>query len=215
MASSQEDTYFTVHVTPQQECSFVSFETNLEQESYDYLITRVLELFQPGRCTLTLFASEVRQDRVATFLWESSLLCCVFGVQKLMFYTDYFPSLYALLPVSAASQVWLVLCSDAVSQHLWLQVQRSPVLRVPHVQPHVRPLLANRQNHNRQIQLPELRPVASIFPCFILFIFIPSVTIVVADVQCVIYVAVKTPFTHTVHTTQMFSVHCYICEGLK
>lgn len=53
------DTYFTVHVTPQQECSFVSFETNLEQDSYDSLITRVLELFQPGRCTLTLFASKL------------------------------------------------------------------------------------------------------------------------------------------------------------
>jgi S-adenosylmethionine decarboxylase len=52
------DTYFTVHVTPQQECSFVSFETNLERDGYGSLITRVLELFRPGRYTLTLFASK-------------------------------------------------------------------------------------------------------------------------------------------------------------
>lgn len=55
----QGDTYFTVHVTPQQECSYVSFETNLERDRYGPLITQVLQLFQPGRCTLTLFASKV------------------------------------------------------------------------------------------------------------------------------------------------------------
>jgi S-adenosylmethionine decarboxylase len=53
------DTYFTVHVTPQQECSFVSFETNLEQASYDHLIAMVMQLFRPGRCTLSLFASKM------------------------------------------------------------------------------------------------------------------------------------------------------------
>ena len=57
--SHQGDTYFTVHVTPQTECSWVSFETNLEKESYSTLISKVLSLFRPGKCVVSLFASKV------------------------------------------------------------------------------------------------------------------------------------------------------------
>lgn len=55
----QGDTYFTVHVTPQVECSYVSFETNLEQESYTSLINKVITIFKPQKCTVSLFASKV------------------------------------------------------------------------------------------------------------------------------------------------------------
>ena len=55
----QDDTYFTVHVTPQTECSWVSFETNIERESYSPLISKVLDLFKPGKCVVSLFASTV------------------------------------------------------------------------------------------------------------------------------------------------------------
>jgi len=57
--SFQGDTYFTVHVTPQVECSYVSFETNLEQESYTSLINKVITIFKPQKCTVSLFASKV------------------------------------------------------------------------------------------------------------------------------------------------------------
>ena len=59
MHTYQGDTYFTVHVTPQTECSWVSFETNLEKESYSSLISQVLSLFRPGKCAVSLFASKV------------------------------------------------------------------------------------------------------------------------------------------------------------
>ena len=58
-SSLQRDSYFTVHVTPQVECSYVSFETNLEQESYTSLINRVITIFKPQKCTVSLFASKV------------------------------------------------------------------------------------------------------------------------------------------------------------
>ena len=61
----QEDTYFTVHVTPQEGCSYVSFETNLEQDSYTTLINQVIAIFRPQRCTVSLFANKVRMD-----LWQ-------------------------------------------------------------------------------------------------------------------------------------------------
>ena len=61
----QEDTYFTVHVTPQEGCSYVSFETNLEQDSYTSLINQVIAIFRPERCTVSLFANKVG-------LWQPS-----------------------------------------------------------------------------------------------------------------------------------------------
>ena len=48
-------------MTPQTECSWVSFETNLEKESYSSLISQVLSLFRPGKCAVSLFASKVSQ----------------------------------------------------------------------------------------------------------------------------------------------------------
>lgn len=53
-----DDSYFTIHVTPQPECSFASFETNIPLESYTNLINKVLKVFCPRRCTVTLFTNE-------------------------------------------------------------------------------------------------------------------------------------------------------------
>ncbi|CAD6896766.1 unnamed protein product [Tilletia controversa] len=65
--------YWTVHVTPEPECSYASFETNvrflagssadekkqLEQTPHNLtsLIRRVVEIFQPGKMSITLFLS--------------------------------------------------------------------------------------------------------------------------------------------------------------
>lgn len=55
----QEDKYFTIHVTPQVECAYVSFETNVNEISYKELINKVLRIFKPGQFTLTFFANKV------------------------------------------------------------------------------------------------------------------------------------------------------------
>lgn len=49
----------TIHITPQQEFSFVSFETNVPQSSYKELISKVLKTFQPEKFVLTMFTNEV------------------------------------------------------------------------------------------------------------------------------------------------------------
>eukprot|EP00761_Pharyngomonas_kirbyi_P011702 gb/GECH01011728.1/.p1 GENE.gb/GECH01011728.1/~~gb/GECH01011728.1/.p1 ORF type:complete len:345 (+),score=49.20 gb/GECH01011728.1/:1-1035(+) len=52
--------YWTIHITPEDECSYVSFETNVpsSETDYDALIQRVTKLFRPGRFTLSLFADD-------------------------------------------------------------------------------------------------------------------------------------------------------------
>jgi len=53
-----KDTYFTIHITPEPECSFVSFETNLNVRCFNALVKQVTETFRPGSFCLSLFVDE-------------------------------------------------------------------------------------------------------------------------------------------------------------
>lgn len=54
--------YFTVHVTPEPECSFASFETNVpggqNGRTTAEIIENVVNIFQPGRFSVTLFETK-------------------------------------------------------------------------------------------------------------------------------------------------------------
>lgn len=50
--------YFTIHITPEPQCSYVSFETNYPMTNYLTLVAKVLRLFNPNKFTVTLFANE-------------------------------------------------------------------------------------------------------------------------------------------------------------
>jgi S-adenosylmethionine decarboxylase len=60
-----EDGYWTVHVTPEQDSSYASFETNMhmdetggvDKKDLPWLISRVLSIFEPSRLSVTLFTS--------------------------------------------------------------------------------------------------------------------------------------------------------------
>ncbi len=51
------DRYFTIHVTPEPESSYVSFETNMIDTDYNALTHRITGLFQPAKFTLVLTTS--------------------------------------------------------------------------------------------------------------------------------------------------------------
>ncbi|KAH0512696.1 S-adenosylmethionine decarboxylase proenzyme 1 [Microtus ochrogaster] len=55
---TSDGTYWTIHITPEPEFSYVSFETNLSQTSYDDLIRKVVEVFKPGKFVTTLFVNQ-------------------------------------------------------------------------------------------------------------------------------------------------------------
>ncbi len=59
--------YFTVHVTPEPNCSFASFETNVPggqkgRETAD-IIEHVVSIFRPGRFSVTLFETKAQGHR--------------------------------------------------------------------------------------------------------------------------------------------------------
>ena len=56
------DAYFTIHITPEKECSYASFETNASLPSYASMVRNVLNVFRPKRFVLTMFADEAAID---------------------------------------------------------------------------------------------------------------------------------------------------------
>lgn len=59
----------TIHITPEPEFSYVSFETNVASSDYSDLIARVIKLFQPGKFMVTIFVSKVCA-RTLSFHWN-------------------------------------------------------------------------------------------------------------------------------------------------
>lgn len=49
----------TIHITPEPEFSYVSFESNIASSNYGDLIARVIETFQPGKFVVTILANKV------------------------------------------------------------------------------------------------------------------------------------------------------------
>ncbi|XP_065078392.1 S-adenosylmethionine decarboxylase proenzyme isoform X1 [Ochlerotatus camptorhynchus] len=54
----KEGCYMTIHITPEPDFSYVSFESNIASSSYGDLIARVIETFQPGKFIVTVFANK-------------------------------------------------------------------------------------------------------------------------------------------------------------
>ncbi|XP_012270444.2 S-adenosylmethionine decarboxylase proenzyme isoform X2 [Orussus abietinus] len=55
---SKSGNYMTIHITPEPEFSYVSFECNIPEASYEEVIRRVLETFKPGKFVVTIFANK-------------------------------------------------------------------------------------------------------------------------------------------------------------
>lgn len=67
--NAESTNYWTVHVTPEPQCSYASFETNvptraLGRETVD-VVQQVVGIFKPGRFTVTLFEAKSDDDKTA------------------------------------------------------------------------------------------------------------------------------------------------------
>ncbi|XP_049532862.1 S-adenosylmethionine decarboxylase proenzyme [Anopheles darlingi] len=54
----KEGCYMTIHITPESQFSYVSFESNIASSAYAGLISRVIRTFQPGKFIVTVFANQ-------------------------------------------------------------------------------------------------------------------------------------------------------------
>jgi len=61
--------YWTVHVTPEPQCSYASFETNVPTKHCGRdtveVVEQVVKIFKPGRFSVTLFEAKNENDRLA------------------------------------------------------------------------------------------------------------------------------------------------------
>ena len=55
---ASKNRYWTIHITPEAHCSYVSFETNISPCSYAHLVSKVLCTFQPQRATMVVQADK-------------------------------------------------------------------------------------------------------------------------------------------------------------
>ncbi len=51
--------YFTIHITPEPDFSYVSFETNVPYNQYNELVRKIIAMFNPGKFTTTIFGGTV------------------------------------------------------------------------------------------------------------------------------------------------------------
>jgi S-adenosylmethionine decarboxylase len=57
--------YSTIHVTPEQVCSYASFETNAPLQSYTSTVRNTLNVFKPRRFVMTMFADDAGLKELA------------------------------------------------------------------------------------------------------------------------------------------------------
>lgn len=50
------DAYYTIHITPESHCSYVSFETNARLRSYESLLKNVIRCFRPAKYSVSVYA---------------------------------------------------------------------------------------------------------------------------------------------------------------
>jgi len=77
--------FFTIHVTPEPGCDFVSFEAHAMMDDYTEVIAKVLEIFKPGEVTVAVFSD--RPDITAEML-NHSQLPAPFSEKAHIVYTD-------------------------------------------------------------------------------------------------------------------------------
>ncbi|KAH8246764.1 hypothetical protein KR038_008644 [Drosophila bunnanda] len=88
--------YMTIHITPENQFSYVSFETNVALTNYRKLINQVINTFKPGKFIVTIFANkcslayetmkELEVEYSKGSHWKrTDMQCCNFPSYNLLF----------------------------------------------------------------------------------------------------------------------------------
>ncbi|VDK46843.1 unnamed protein product [Anisakis simplex] len=73
---SQTDQYVTIHVTPEPDFSYVSFETNQNSMCLHKQTLRVIDIFKPSKFLITVFTNEIssKGKDIQQNLWERDIV---------------------------------------------------------------------------------------------------------------------------------------------
>jgi len=55
MNGLKDETYSTIHITPEPHCCYVSYDTNLSTPNYSSIVNKVIEVFNPGKFQIAIF----------------------------------------------------------------------------------------------------------------------------------------------------------------
>lgn len=88
--------YMTIHITPEDKFSYVSFESNVALDNYTKLINQVIKTFKPGKFIVTIFANksslayetmkelEIKYSTLSNWR-RTDMQCCNFPSYNLLF----------------------------------------------------------------------------------------------------------------------------------
>ncbi|XP_017099269.2 S-adenosylmethionine decarboxylase proenzyme [Drosophila bipectinata] len=93
---NEKGEYMTIHITPENQFSYVSFETNVALSNYRKLINQVINTFKPGKFIVTIFANkcslayetmkELEVEYSKGSHWKrTDMQCCNFPSYNLLF----------------------------------------------------------------------------------------------------------------------------------
>ncbi|KAH9420362.1 AMP deaminase [Dermatophagoides pteronyssinus] len=72
--------YMTIHITPEQEFSYVSVEMNVPQKSYISFMAKVIDVFKPGKFMLNLFVPSINNLRSKQQQFNDSMMIMDDGI---------------------------------------------------------------------------------------------------------------------------------------
>ncbi|RLN50803.1 hypothetical protein BBJ29_002309 [Phytophthora kernoviae] len=68
------DAYYTIHITPESHCSYVSFETNARLRSYQSLLKNVLRCFRPAKYSVSVYTERNALEASKTNMFAEDLV---------------------------------------------------------------------------------------------------------------------------------------------
>jgi len=130
MNGLENSSYYTIHITPEPQCSYVSFECNLPLDDFTGILATVLDVFKPGKFSIALHA-------------DITAPAAVYGLKELLAkespwgYQAEGDSTFLRMKTVTGHAVSATVCSYVAERNLPVStpVLKSPGLRTP------RPLL--------------------------------------------------------------------------
>ncbi|KAJ0403725.1 hypothetical protein P43SY_003030 [Pythium insidiosum] len=68
------DAYYTIHITPESHCSYVSFETNARLRCYESLLKNVLRCFRPAKYAVSVYADRAALEASKINIFETDVV---------------------------------------------------------------------------------------------------------------------------------------------